>query len=633
MSGDDDKLPKAELDWSAGAPRSTFFDDIYFSGEGFAESRHVFVEGAGLPQRFGHAVSTTVGELGFGTGLNFLLTWRAFLDAARPAGATLDFVSVEKFPLAQADLEKAHATWPALADLSALLRAATPPRQRGLHQIHFGDGVTLTLIYDGAAPALTDFDAAFDAWFLDGFAPSRNEDMWSPALMRAIARLTKPGGAFATFTVAGAVRRALASAGFGFERREGFGRKREMLRGRLIEQPPKKTKAPWFARAVHRRLTSGARIALIGGGIAGATLAAALSRKGYAPTIIDSGGLAAGASGNPGGLIMPRIDLGDSSSAAFFLDAYAHTVRLLKQTCPDTFNACGVLVKALDGEMAARHGKIMASRRVADGWIEQRGDDLFFPQAGVVDPGRFVATLTTDAEILVDQVVAVKTDASGATLNFANGPRRQFDAAIICNSVDARRLQQTRTLPLLPVAGQLDWFPDASTPDCAIAAGPYLAPAPAGGVIVGATYNALNLGESASVSASATQFNIDAARRLGCAGELNAAASRPRVAIRCQTPDRLPIAGPMPDFDSFGAAYDGLRVGAALDYSPAQYVPRLWIMTGLGSRGLVTAPFLAEMIAADIAGAPAPTRRSVIEALHPGRFFIRSLRKAQIVRS
>lgn len=213
---------EAELDWTAeGAPVSRRFGDPYFSlADGLAETRHVFLSGNGLPGRF--APGFSIAELGFGTGLNFLAAWQAWEGSGTPG--PLSFTSFEAFPMAPADRARALARWPELGAHAVRMGEAGPGRH------HLGSAI-LTVVPGDARVTVPSWAGAADAWFLDGFSPARNPQMWEPALLAAVFARTRPGGSFATYSAAGHVRRALAAAGFAVEKRRGFGRKREMCCG------------------------------------------------------------------------------------------------------------------------------------------------------------------------------------------------------------------------------------------------------------------------------------------------------------------------------------------------------------------------------------------------------------------
>lgn len=217
---DEQGQSQADLEWRDGAiPVSRRFDDPYFSlNGGLAETRHVFLAGNDLPARLRPGFH--VAELGFGTGLNLLAL-------AQIATQPIRFTSFEAYPMSLPELERAHAAFPELADLAAQLRAGWPSRRLTVGT------VTAEIIEADARQALPDWQGAADAWFLDGFSPARNPELWGEALMAEVARHTAPGGSFATYTAAGHVRRALAAAGFAVERAQGFAGKRHMSRGRL----------------------------------------------------------------------------------------------------------------------------------------------------------------------------------------------------------------------------------------------------------------------------------------------------------------------------------------------------------------------------------------------------------------
>ncbi|MHA6264697.1 tRNA (5-methylaminomethyl-2-thiouridine)(34)-methyltransferase MnmD [Arenibacterium sp. CAU 1754] len=218
---------QAEIEWRDGkVPVSRQFDDPYFSLEnGLAETRHVFLAGNDLPARFADGVR--IAELGFGTGLNFLATVQAWRDAGAPG--RLQFTSFEAFPMAADDMVQALDHFPELADLAASLITFW----RGGRRDFQGDGITLDLIEGDARSTLPDWQGQADAWFLDGFSPAKNPELWGADLMGEVARHTAPGGTVATYTAAGFVRRGLEAAGFTVERVPGYGRKRHMTRARL----------------------------------------------------------------------------------------------------------------------------------------------------------------------------------------------------------------------------------------------------------------------------------------------------------------------------------------------------------------------------------------------------------------
>ncbi len=640
----DKRIKNAQLDWGEtghdqSAPRSIFFDDIYFSGDGPAETEHVFLRGNDVPARWSHTPRLAIGELGFGTGLNFLVAWDQWRRSEKPAQARFDFFSIDAFPLTPSDLERAHRAWPGLAPLSQQLIDALPPPHPGYHHIELDPHVTLTLFYGDVLDGLQNTEAMIDAWFLDGFSPAKNPAMWRDDIMMELARRSNDGATLATFTVAGSVRRALDRAGFAVEKKPGHGRKREMLTGKLLPRAkPMSQRKPWHTSDAPLCIAPGARVAIIGAGIAGASLAYALDREGFAPIVYEANAPASGASGNPAGLIMPRLDVGDMPDGRFHADAYLYTVQLLNrlqaQTTKKLFNACGVIWHATKDEEKIRHQKLLDRQPLPEDWFKAGDDGLVFPQAGVVQPCVFVTLLLGQTPIRATAVHRLNRQGNCWQVACADGKTDTVDAVVIANGLGALRFQQARSLPLSGAAGQVDWFEDGQVPENAHVFGPYVAPAPDGGVLIGATYAPIAIGAEPAFTAEATLSNIGAIGALmpEVAATLVPEKSHPRASIRCFTPDRMPVAGPLPDWGFYSGAYDGIRHGRLEDYPAGKMQPGLFILASLGSRGLVTAPLAAAMIAREMSGAPAPVEREVAEALHPARFFIRGLKRTKTTR-
>lgn len=215
------------LDWRDGVPFSSAHGDPYYAlADGLAETRHVFLEGNGLGERFAGARGFRIAELGFGTGLSVLAAWALWRERAAP-GAVLAVTSFEARPLAAAEMARAHRRFPALAAFSRALTEAWPDDPAGDVALAF-PGLSLRVLVGDARLRLPAWEGAAEAWFLDGFAPARNPEMWEPGLLAAAAARMPPGATLATFTAAGHVRRALAGEGLAVERRPGWGRKRHM---------------------------------------------------------------------------------------------------------------------------------------------------------------------------------------------------------------------------------------------------------------------------------------------------------------------------------------------------------------------------------------------------------------------
>ncbi len=350
-------ITNAKLDWNdAGTPVSDQFDDVYFSNvNGLEETRYVFLSQNHLPQRWQDYDKRrfTIGETGFGTGLNFLAAWQWF-DKFRQENPTsavkeLHFISFEKFPLNLDDLVQAHNAWPELAEYAEKLQKHYPIAVPECHRIVLDDGaVTLDLWFGDIKDCMpivpTQQDGLIDAWFLDGFAPSKNPEMWNQELFDNMAKLSKPDGTCATFTAAGFVRRGLIEAGFDMKKVKGFGTKREMIAGARNNKTPYSNIQPYYTRQA--ALIEADDIAIIGGGIASATLAKTLARRGVKVTLYCSDEKAAqGASGNRQGAVYPLLNGEHSGVSKVFAPGMLFARQFVEQ-CFDEFtfdhNWCGV---------------------------------------------------------------------------------------------------------------------------------------------------------------------------------------------------------------------------------------------------------------------------------------------------
>jgi len=300
-----------------GALYSDRFDDIYHSvAGGIEEARHVFIGGNKLPNRWEEGGRFTIVETGFGCGLNFLATWNELNQSN--SNVRLDYVSVEKHPFSRESLAQVLEAWPQFDSLTRKLLDVYPPLAPGFHRLHPGRGVTLTLLFGDALEQLRELDAYADAFFLDGFAPSRNPAMWSDALFREIGRLAAPGATAATYSVAAKVKHGLAEVGFDVEKRTGFAHKREMLVAQF----------PGARRAVARQR----KVIVVGAGVAGASCALSLARHGIEVDLLERAshpGVVT--SSNPAALVRPFLTLDNGARSRFSWAAYAYAVRCYRE--------------------------------------------------------------------------------------------------------------------------------------------------------------------------------------------------------------------------------------------------------------------------------------------------------------
>lgn len=606
--------PPAAVIWGeAGAPpRSPVHGDVYFSREdGLAEARAVFLAGCGLPDAWAGRRRFAVGELGFGTGLNIA----ALLDLwnrTRSPGARLHVFTVEAAPLTGAEAARALVPWPDLAPIATLLVARWPGRARGFHRIDLPSlAATIDVAILEAAEALEAWSGRADAWFLDGFAPALDPAIWRPEVIDLVARRSAPGARAATYTIAGAVRRALAAAGFTVERRPGHGRKRERLEARL----------PGSGQEAARNATP-ARIAIIGAGIAGASLARAFADLGVRAAVFEDDRPGAGASGGPAALAAPRLDAGLGSAAALFAQAARRAVALHGRA-PGAVLARSVLQRPQGPKDPGRFDAIAASdlfdpgamrilkaaeagRRLGEAARTIDSDDasggLLIEEAVVVDPAAVLSAWL--GPVTAARVARVeRRDAAWALLG--DGGETLMEADVVCLAAGMACLDLAASIgvppPMTPVRGQATWTRDVRW-DQPTMAGAYVLPTRAG-LLLGATHDRDDT--DAAPRAADRERNLAAALAAfpDLAGRLAGARLNDWAAIRASTRDYLPLAGPVP------GAGEGL-----------------FLLTGLGSRGFCLAPLLAEHLAAEIVGAPSPLPVALAALVDPLRFQRRAAR-------
>nr|WP_199067426.1 bifunctional tRNA (5-methylaminomethyl-2-thiouridine)(34)-methyltransferase MnmD/FAD-dependent 5-carboxymethylaminomethyl-2-thiouridine(34) oxidoreductase MnmC [Chromobacterium sp. ASV5] len=648
----------AQLDWQDGQPHSVVFGDVYFSRDaGLDETRHVFLKHNQLEERFAALPADgqfCIAETGFGTGLNFLCAWQLFEQAAPPS-ARLHFVSAEKFPLTPADLARALSLWPELADHAAALLRQYDTLTPGWHRLPLAGGrVTLTLLIGDVLDVLPELEACVDAWFLDGFAPSKNPEMWQTALFEEMARLSRPGASFATFTSAGVVRRGLAAAGFEVRKAPGHGDKRHISHGWLPSAAAQAWQPPWFAAPPQ---TGGERSAIvIGGGIAGAASAASLARRGWQVTVIERlPQLAGAASGNPQGVLYTKLSPHLTPLTRLVLAGYGYSLRMLRaelEANEDNWQPCGVLQLAQDEKEEKKQRELAAlglppevmrlldrdSASAAAGVALPSGG-LYFPQGGWVHPPAWVRHLARHANIRVlTSQTAVELDFNPHDSSWVaqgpEGPLAQGRVVILAGAAETAGFDATRHLPLKRIRGQVTQAPatESSAALRAVLCGEgYISPRRHGNHCMGATFKF----DADDLAARAEEHreNLDMLRGLAPslhqalqADRLDPAALAGRAAYRCTSPDYLPLIGPVAARDAFAERYRELARDATLrPDAPAPWIPGLFVNAAHGSRGLITAPLSGEILASLLEGEPAPLPRSLMQAIHPSRFLLRDL--------
>lgn len=590
-----------------GAPTSTQFDDIYFSADdGLAETRHVFMQGNDLPAKWqgntGINPPFVIAETGFGTGLNFLCAWQEF-DQSAAADQKLHFISFEQFPLRPDEIKAALDPWrDTIGQYTDQLIENYPIRVGGFHRIVFNERIVLTLILGDVNDYIPQLNAAVDCWFLDGFTPAKNPDMWTQTLYQNMARLSKNGASFASFTAAGDVRRGLQSVGFNVQKTSGFGRKRDMIKG-TYEGGQSENAIP---------ANQNPKIAIIGGGLAGTSCAYVLKQYGLDPIIYEaSDTLASGASGNEIGLFNPRFTALKGSESDYYAASYAALLRVLKaaqsQKSDIDYNACATVHLVNAPEKNKRFSKMIenwdwhddhmqilppdqASKIVG---INLESDVLFLPDAGSVSPKKLCAHYAKGVRVKLKHKIKALDELDA-------------DIIIIACAGASKDLLSDTDVPIHTVRGQVTWVEATSETKAIktnICYGGYFSAAVNGRHALGSSFQKW-LDHTDVIESD----NADNIKRLHdnvpALTNTDLPIQNARAGLRVASHDRFPIVGRVPCHDN------------------------IYIATAFGSHGLVGSIGAAHLIADQILGQPLSLPQKTVNHLSLQRFSIRAAKKS-----
>ncbi|WP_189637774.1 bifunctional tRNA (5-methylaminomethyl-2-thiouridine)(34)-methyltransferase MnmD/FAD-dependent 5-carboxymethylaminomethyl-2-thiouridine(34) oxidoreductase MnmC [Thalassotalea sp. HSM 43] len=668
------KTAKVKFD-EFGAPYSDQFDDIYFDNKhGCLQSEQVFIENNGLPDRWHQfdGKSFVIAETGFGTGLNFLITAAKFTEfkANTKSDLQLNFITVEKFPLSKDDLCQALKLWPQFSDISNLLLRDYQLEQSQLN-IRFANDITLTIYFADALQSYRtladDNGAMIDAFFLDGFAPRKNSDMWSETLFAEFARLAKPDATLGTFTVAGFVRRGLEDAGFKVSKRQH--------RNRLtndVEQNPVKAESlmanyvgkdkakPINGFKVRSKTEASQHATIIGGGLASACVAHALVSKGIRVTLYcKDEHLAQGASSNAIGAIYPLLHVQRDNISDFYQQAFDFAMPFYQQLLDKGYQFShgfdGLLEVAYKEPLIKRQQKFAEQQSWPEDLIRSVSPTqaselsnisleyggLFMERAGWVCPPELVNAISKaaiDTGLLTIKynrhLKHVKQADSGRWHITTNKESKTVQNLIFCIGADSLNIDILNDLPLTAVRGQVsqmrsnEVIKPLKTVLCHKG---YVTPEHNGSHCIGATFDKHSVEQTPNRHDDI--FNLTTLN--SCLGEFHrwqqadVVASKAR--LRCCTPDHLPMAGRMPIMERHIDAYDHLRYDKNWFFdTPAPLKSGLYVLTGLGARGLCSAPLLADIIAAEISNSDYPVDNDMLFNLSPNRFIVRNLIRGDV---
>jgi len=644
-------------------PVSDKFDDVYFSNQdGLAETHYVFLEGNQLWERWVNYQEAhfVIAETGFGTGLNFFAVTTLFREFRQKYPDSplkrLYFISFEKYPLLLDALQQAHLAYPQFSHLAQHLQQHWLNPIQGCYRFHF-DETTLDLWFGDVAenlPQLGDYmNSKIDAWFLDGFAPSKNPDMWNEQLYQQMFRFTKLQGTFATFTAASAVRKGLENAGFNIKKRKGFGKKRECLSGQKTQEKLTALSTSWFHSQPANLKEQD--IAIIGGGVASLCTAISLVKRGAKITIYcEDEQTALNASGNKQGAFYPQLSDDNERNIRFYIHAFAYGHQFLQwaiqQQIEFEYEFCGVALCAYNEKAESKLNKIAKLNLPSDLYQSLNQTELsekvglplpfggaFIPKGAWLAPRQLVQHAFA---FLEKKGVQIKTSQkatelsqteNGWQITTAENETFCHEVVVLANGHKLTEFEQTQKLPLYPVRGQVSQIPTSEKLlklKTVLCYDGYLTPVDQAKTshCIGASHVRDNATREFSLTEQQeNQQKIQQNIPEEWTKEVDTSGNLARIGVRCSVRDLTPIIGAVPHFSAQQTQYQNLfnlrRRKQPIEQ--AENYPNLYLIGALGSRGLTSAPFLGETLASLIYGEPLPMSEDLIHNLMPNRSWVR----------
>ena len=614
------KLQTAELDWEIvddiEIPISKQFGDVYFSKDnGLLETRHVFLNGNDLTERLSQLHDYQyfcVGETGFGTGLNILTLWQLWQQVRLDNHSHLHVVSVEKFPLNKADLIRALNVWTELKPLAEKLIQQYPLPIAGCHRLSFPEERFSIDLWLGDAqdifPTIPKTQTV-NAWFLDGFAPSCNPDMWQANVLDHMVRLSDFGTTFASFSVAGVLKRGLKQHGIQISRPRGFGHKREMLKAIWLDTSQTETQSQdsetTIAAPPKSETSKQRKIAIIGAGIAGLSSAWAFAQRGHQVTIYEQNEPLSGASGNPLALLNPKLCPIEQAHEHLMTLSWQHALNFYPQF--KAFRPIQVQQIALknadelSGLVEQYPENVLTANTTLECFPETEFPSLTLHQAGAVSPHQLRDEILQHANIRIEKVKISRLESTDSQVTLWQDQQiiAITDHAIVCCAKQSAQLFENYPV-LKPIRGQVSWVENSQRPlalDQAYSYGGYCMQLDTAQLILGASFYPNR--DDAEVLTEDHVHNYELIHNVFpkyAQGLPPVDTWQGRASVRAQSLDYFPLVGKIQNFG------------------------QIYTFAGLGSKGFLFAPLCSEILAALILGELCPVPQSLLDKLNPQRF-------------
>ena len=631
-------------------PYSAQFQDIYYTPEtGIEESTYVYLRGSGFIdslEKNPDQSHFTIGEVGFGVGLNFLLTYQYFFEHASPH-QKLTYISAEKHPVLKKDLEKLYSVFPEMKKYSDELLDHYPVLTPGVHTLNLANGrLKLILLLGDAELMFSNLPIPthqkIEFWYWDGFAPQRNPEAFKISLFESLIPISAPNARAASFTAAGWVRRGLEDAGFRVEKRAGFHLKRECIVVQFPEIEEKKSKAPWFSAQNLVTLKKGDRVAVIGAGLSGTAIARALADRGFKVTLIEQDSIAAHASGNPAGLYGFQMSRIPNPISRFSQHSLLHLIREIKSRSVPTRK--GIL------RMDAVQNKedfdlALATSEYPGEFYEYREDGIYFPECGILSPKKLCEIRANHPLIELKKEKVTWIEKHNGIFNLKNPEQLTIEKCehVVYASGSSLILDYTiehshlKNLPLKAVRGQIIQVTpteESKKIPYTLQDSGYLLPVAIEitGIdtqCIGATYQAKTILPHQEKLDSISMIEEARKKHPAFATLQENQLVSARVGYRLSTPDKLPMIGPLCDPEKLSDLYGkSLRDGFYRDLPELVSETGEWLFLGMSSRGITFTSYGAELLASLMCGEIIPIEADLWEHLHSARFIVRKLKKS-----
>ena len=610
------KIHTAELDWELvdgiEIPISKQFGDVYFSKDnGLLETRHVFLNGNDLTERLSllhEQQYFCVGETGFGTGLNILTLWQLWQQVRPNNHSHLHAISVEKFPLSKADLIRALNVWTELRPLADQLIEQYPLPIAGCHRLSFPEERFSIDLWLGDAQDIfpnIPKTSPVHAWFLDGFAPSCNPDMWQENVLNHIVRLSDPGTTFASFSVAGVLKRGLKQHGIQISRPRGFGHKREMLKAILSVLTESEDRS--FNQEQCNLTKKTKEIAIIGAGIAGLSTAWAFAQRGHQVTIYEQNEPLSGASGNPLALLNPKLCPIEQAFEHLMTLSWQHALNFYPRF--KAFKPIQVKQLALKNAeellgLAEQYPEkvLSANTMQVDNSIPQTEfPNLTLHQAGAISPHQLRDEILQHPSIRVKKAKISRLNTIETRTELWQDQQRiaTADHVIVCCAREGAELFENYPV-LKPIRGQVSWLNNSNQPltlDHAYSYGGYCMQLDASQLILGASFYPNREDDEVLIEDHVHNHQLIHSVFPEYAQQLPAIETwQGRASVRAQSLDYFPLVGKVPNHE------------------------QIYTFAGLGSKGFLFAPLCSEILVALVLNEVCPIPQSILDKLNPQRF-------------